>query len=115
MSWDVTDHMYGWAKDGCGKSPSEVCHGYPKMMRKVLRREFGMTKDGADLFLGSCCEGNWDRLHETGPEGSLTAAQYADDLLGLVEYASDRLSWDRVLRIQWLYMRLRDRVGETGC
>ena len=115
MSWDVTSHMCGWASDSSGKPPFEVCHSYPRMMRKVLRHEFGMSKEGADLFLDSCCQGNWDRMHETGPEKALTAGQYADELLGLVTYASDRLCWDRVLRIQWLYMRLRDRVGETGC
>ena len=37
-------------------------------------------------------------------------SQLADILVGDVLYCSDRFSYDRLLRIQWVYQRLGDRL-----
>lgn len=97
-----------WVSSCEGKSPRHVCDTYPKMMRKVLKAEFGMPKKAAEHFIEYACYGNWTRLHLTDAERQLKAKDYAELLIGDVWYCSDRWSWDRVLRIQWLYMRLRD-------
>lgn len=102
-----------WYDANVGKSPATVADTYPKMMRKVLTGLFGMSKKAAKEFVRTACDSNWDRLHESRAEKELGAEQYADMLMGDVFYCSDRWMWDRVLRCQWLYQRIRDRVRDA--
>lgn len=107
--FDLCSYCCQWANGLEGKSPLTVRDAYPKMMRKVLKERFGMPKEAAKRFIAEACEGNWERLHETGVEKDVEAESYADMLIGDVWYCSDRWSWDRVLRIQWAYRRLVDK------
>jgi hypothetical protein len=79
------------------------------MMRTVLKSRFNMGGKAAKAFIKDACYCNWSRLHETNIERSVTAEAYAKELLDDVWYCSDRWSWDRVLRIQWLYQRILRR------
>ena len=54
--------------------------------------------------------GNWQRLWLTDEEQATSAAVFAAKLVGEVFYASDRMSWDRLLRINWLYLRLKEKL-----
>lgn len=107
--FDLCAYCCEWAHGLEGKSPLSVKDAYPKMMRKVLMRRFGMPKAAAKQFVWQACCGNWLKLHETDMERHAGAEDYADALVWDVYYCSDRWSWDRVMRVQWLYMRLRDR------
>lgn len=112
--FDTCGHCCKWCGDMDGKSPATVRDTYPRMMRKVLGHEFHMGKKAAKEFIQYACDCNWDRIHETGAEGMLKAEDYAEFLVDEVWYFSDRWSWDRVLRAQWAYKRLCDRVWRTG-
>lgn len=109
-NFDLCEYCCEWVNAHEGKSPQTVADNYPKMMRKVLRHEFRMSKDAADIFIEDACYSNWDKLHETRMEKIISTEMYARELLSDVFYCSDRWSWDRVLRIQWLYQRIFDRL-----
>lgn len=108
--FDVCKHCCEWFTETEGKSPATVRDTYPKMMRKVLTHVFGMSKESAKDFVKNTCQGNWERLHETSVEKTLKAEDYADNLRWDIFYFSDRWSWDRVLRAQWSYQRICDRL-----
>lgn len=108
--FDLCAYCCGWVSSLDGKTPLAVCEAYPKMMHRVLKEEFGIPKKAAADFVDNACYGNWLKLHETDVERRASVDTYADLVLSDVFYSSDRWSWDRVLRIQWLYMRLRDRL-----
>lgn len=106
---NVCEVCCGWVVDHRGKSPFAVMDGYPEMMRYVLKHWFGMPGKVSVSFIEDACWGNWLKLHETDMERCATAEDYAKALLDDVFYCSDRWSWDRVMRVQWLYRRLHDR------
>lgn len=103
---DICGYCCEWVSYHRGADPAEVMRDYPKMMRKVLRHKFGLSKGAAKEFIKYACEGNWLKLHETDVEDAADSDMYAQRILDDVHYCSDRWSWDRVLRIQWLYRRL---------
>lgn len=105
-NFDVCDYCCEWVGDHRGAEPTSVMEDYPKMMRKVLRHEFGLSKSAAKEFVDTACEGNWLKLHETDVEKDADSELYARMILDDVHYCSDRWGYDRVLRIQWLYRRL---------
>lgn len=112
--FDLCGYCCNWVHAMEGKSPATVRDAYPKMMRKVLKERFDMPKKAAKRFIAEACDGNWERLHETAMEKSSYASDYAEKVLGDVWYCSDRWSYDRVLRIQWFYKRLCDRIRDDG-
>ena len=107
--FDLCGFCCKWANKLDGASPAAVRDAYPKMMRKVLKERFGMPKKAAKLFIDDACWGNSDKMHETRIEKHAPAEFYAEELRDDVWYCSDRWSWDRVIRVQWLYRRLVDR------
>ena len=106
---ELCDYVCKWVNNHRGKSPAKIRDDYPKMMRRVLTVWFLMPKDAAKDFIKGACIGNWERLHMTSIENRISAEWFADELLDDLWYSSDRWSWDRVLRIQWLYRRLVDK------
>ena len=113
-SLTLCSHCCKWANDHDGADPKAVMEDYPAMMEEVLN-SFGLAEVDAENFIADACFGNWQRMHETDEERqTLDARHYADIIVGDVWYCSDRWSWDRVIRIQWAYQRLRDRCGRYG-
>ena len=108
--FDVCDYCCDWVSDHTGAQPAVVMEDYPKMMSKVLRHEFGLPKGVAKEFVDTACEGNWLKLHETDVEKCVGSDVYANMILDELFYISDRLSFDRILRVQWLYRRLCERI-----
>lgn len=107
--FDTCSWCCEWVHEMEGKSPTAIRDAYPMMMRKVLVKEFCMSKRAAKNFISEACVGNWERLHETSVEKVVDAATYARELVSDIWYCSDRWSWDRLIRVQWLYKRLDDR------
>lgn len=107
--FDICGYCCKWANGLDGKSPQAVADAYPKMMRKVLKERFGMGRDVAEQFIEEACYGNWLKMHMTDVERHVGAEVYAEMLRDDVWYCSDRWSWDRVIRVQWLYRRLKDK------
>ncbi len=113
-TFDLCEYCCDWAVRFERRSPLAVKDAYPKMMRKVLKHKFGIGKKQARRFIEDACLGNWLKLHETDIERRASAVDYANAILGEVFYSSDRWSWDRVLRTQWLYQRLAERCWRLG-
>lgn len=105
---DVCDFCCKWYNDHVNSSPATIAESYVEMIIVVLKEKFGIDKKAAKQFVEDACCGNWDRLHLTKAEHTIDAQMWADMLLSEVWYSSDRWSWDRLLRIQWLYRRLFD-------
>lgn len=112
--FDLCGYCCEWANDLDGKPPTAVRDAYPKMMRRVLKERFGMGKKASKRFIREACCGNWLKIHETDVERETGAESYAEMLRNETWYCSDRWSWDRVLRVQWLYRRLADRCERRG-
>ena len=112
--FDLCEYCCAWVSDMREKSPATVRDAYPRMMRTVLKAGFHMGKRASRGFIEDACCGNWLKLHETDVEREADAEAYMRMLIRDVWYCSDRWSWDRVLRVQWLYRRLRDRCREEA-
>lgn len=109
MEFDICGYCCKWFNETEGKSPVTVRDTYPKMMRRVLKEHFHLPHKAARKFVDEACYGNWDRLHLTSLEKEASAEEVAESLRYDVFYCSDRWSWDRVIRVQWLYQVLRDK------
>jgi len=110
MAEDLYAYCCEWSSSHKGKDPAKVCDDYPELMKRVLTDKFKLSEAAVTSFIMDACFGNWEKLHSTTIEKSADARAYADEIVGDVWYSSDRWSWDRVLRIQWMYQRLFDRV-----
>ena len=110
--FDACDYCCKWVARHKGTEPAEVMADYPKMMCKVLRHKFGLSKSAAKVFVRTACEGNWLKLHETDVEKHVGSDVYAEMILGELFYISDRISFDRILRVQWLYQGLVRKCHE---
>lgn len=108
----IHDICSEWIKKNKNESPETIADEYPKLMIQVLNIVFGLNENAAKLFIKSACFGNWDRLHPTGIEKQVSAEIIATALTNDILYCSDRWSWDRVLRIQWLYQILKIKNEE---
>ena len=53
-------------------------------------------------------------MHLTRPEGYITSEQWAKHLLNEITYFSDRWTWDRVMRAQWIYKRLCNALKDAN-
>lgn len=96
-------------------SPLTVKESYPEMMTHVLKVAFLMPRKSAERFIGTdsfsgACSGNWERLHLMSMEEDIPSEKWAESLLYEVWYFSDRWSWDRVLRAQWKWKQLCNRL-----
>ena len=88
---------------------------YLDAMRSVLKDWLGVHgHEAVESFLKGACHGNWERLHESCEEAKRDVAWYAEELVGEMFYCSDRWTWDRAMRIHWLYQCIRRRT-EWGC
>ena len=103
---DVCSFCCNWRSEHGNSSPATIADSYPEMNTVVLKEKFYFNKKAAEEFIEDACYGNWDRLHLTGAEKHLDAEAWARMLLGEVWYCSDRWSWDRLIRTQWLYQCL---------
>lgn len=112
--FDSCEFCCAWAHSAEMLGPTAVCESYPAMMRKVLKHLFHMPKKAANHFIDDACCGNWDRMHLTRAEQQIDANGWSGYLLSEVTYFSDRWTWDRVMRAQWIYKRLCDALKDAN-
>ena len=89
----------------------ELEDAYVGLMKLVLRRWLNIRGDLAYIIYDACW-GNWERLRETQDEKRMTMAMLIETLANDIEYCSDRWSWDRFLRNNYLYHRIKHRMLE---
>ena len=87
---------------------------YRKMMKRVAKKKLHIHGD-LDGLIDNLGYGNWSRLHENYSEINKDIPTLIYDLLGEVFYCSDRWNWDRFLRTNWIYIRIKTRLmSEEG-
>ena len=83
---------------------------YESLMKQVLKETFKVTSTVAKDIINGLGQGNWEHLHETHNEEWETVRRIQENLIYDIFYCSDRWSWDRVLRVNWQYHRLKRRA-----
>lgn len=82
---------------------------YKKLMKRVLKVKFKI-RGNLDNFIESAAYGNWEHFHETEEEKKESFEDVFEHLCHEIFYCSDRWSWDRIIRVNWLYQRAKDRL-----
>ena len=94
------------------KDWQEILDKYPKMFDAICIYNFKLPNRIRNDLFDNLCEGNWEHLWETEEEKKMTIAELCYELRGEVFYCSDRMSWDRLCRIHWIWQRIARRLWE---
>lgn len=94
------------------KDWQEILDKYPKMFDAICIYNFKLPNRIRNDLFDNLCKGNWEHLWETEEEKKMTIAELCYELRGEVFYCSDRMSWDRLCRIHWLWQRIARRLWE---
>lgn len=92
------------------KDWQEILDKYPKMFNAICIYNFKLPNRTRNDLFDNLCKGNWEHLWETEEEKKMTIAELCYELRGEVFYCSDRMSWDRLLRIHWIWQRIARRL-----
>ena len=93
------------------ETSKEVINQYPDIFRIIVKHNFKVKRSEIERMLETMCYGNWKRLWETDDETKLkTLDDYCEELKGELFYCSDRMSWDRLMRIHWIYQTILRRL-----
>lgn len=88
----------------------EIIKTYPKVFNTICKYNFKLSQRVIKSLFDGLSYGNWERLHETEAEMTMTIPELCNSLRWEVFYCSDRMSWDRLCRIHWIWQRIRDRM-----
>ena len=94
------------------KDQQEILDKYPKMFEAICIYNFKLPNRIRNDLFDNLCKGNWEHLWETEEEKKMTIAELCYELRGEVFYCSDRMSWDRLCRIHWIWQRIAHRLWE---
>lgn len=83
---------------------------YRTLMQIVLQTVFKTSRNVANDIIDNLGYGNWKHLWTTHDESEQSTGQIVNALVEEIFYCSDRWTWDRVLRCNWLYLRLANEV-----
>ena len=92
------------------KDWQEIVREYPKMFDAICIYNFKLPNRIRNDLFDNLCKGNWEHLWETEEEKKMTIAELCYELRGEVFYCSDRMSWDRLCRIHWIWQRIARRL-----
>ena len=92
------------------KNWEEILDKYPKMFDAICIYNFKLPNRIRNDLFDNLCKGNWEHLWETEEEKKMTIAELCYELRGEVFYCSDRMSWDRLCRIHWIWQRIARRL-----
>ena len=92
------------------KDWQEILDKYPKMFDAICIYNFKHPNRIRNDWFDNLCKGNWEHLWETEEEKKMTIAELCYELRGEVFYCSDRMSWDRLCRIHWIWQRIARRL-----
>lgn len=73
---------------------------------------FRLTRKQALWLCDTLGQGNWQKMWLSEEEKQESSEEICNGLLGDIFYCADRMSWDRMTRINWQYQRLLKRVRE---
>lgn len=90
-----------------------VAREYRRIICPALcKYNFRLTRKQALWLCDTLGQGNWKKMWLTDEEENESSSDICVGLLGDIHYCSDRMSWDRLARINWQYQRLLKRIRE---
>lgn len=96
----------------------DVLKAIAKEYREVIcpalcKYEFKLTRKQALWLCDTLGQGNWKKMWLTTEEERQSTEEICREFIGDIFYCSDRMSWDRLTRINWQYQRLLKRIREV--
>lgn len=89
---------------------------YRELFGLICNYWFGIKKKKTvDEMFEDMCQGNWKRLHMTEEEEKNFSIPFEmENIKSDLLYCSDRMSWDRLMRIHWRYQNIKrmNRMAE---
>ena len=82
------------------------------MVPAICKYNFHVKKKQALHIADTLGYGNWTHLWENESEKKESIEDIAATMVGDLFFSSDRFTWDRLLRINWNYLRLMDRIDK---
>lgn len=79
----------------------------------LCKFNFRLTRKQALWLCDTLGQGNWKKMWLTPEEEQQPTEEICRDFIGDIFYCSDRMSWDRLTRINWQYQRLLKRIREV--
>ncbi len=76
----------------------------------LCKYNFHLMRNQALFLCDTLGQGNWKKMWLTEEEKAENAESISTALIGDIFYCSDRMSWDRLVRINWQYQRLLKRI-----
>lgn len=99
----------------CNLHYNDAIKKYPEIFELIVKKNFKVQKSERKRMFEDLCAGNWKRLWETDDEKVLkTICDYTEQLQGEIFYCADRMSWDRLIRIHWIYQIIKERKKHGG-
>lgn len=85
-------------------------NAYPYLFNAICCYWFHLSKRTVNSLFDDLGYGNWKHLWETDDEKEETINTLCKNLRDEVFYCSDRMTWDRLLRIHWIWQRIQKRL-----
>ena len=84
---------------------------YQSLMKRIMKVHFKLTGN-TDVIISDAAYGNWEHFWETNEESIQPLEIVFENLCCDIGYCSDRFTWDRFLRINWAYQRVKRRLED---
>lgn len=79
----------------------------------LCKYNFRLNRKQALWLCDTLGQGNWKKMWLTDEDNAESDSEVSRQLIGDVFYCSDRMSWDRLTRINWQYQRLLKRIEQN--
>ena len=91
-----------------------IAEEYRKIVCPALcKYNFRLNRKQALWLCDTLGQGNWKKMWLTDEDNAESDSEVCRQLIGDVFYCSDRMSWDRLTRINWQYQRLLKRIEQN--
>lgn len=91
------------------ENSKDTIDAYPHMFKAICCYCFHLPNYVTKSLFANLGYGNWKHLWETEEEEKETIDELCETLRWEVYYCSDRMSWDRLLRVHWIWQRIQRR------
>ncbi len=91
-----------------------IAEEYRKTVCPILcKYNFKLNRKQALYLCDTLGQGNWEKMWLTDEDNAESDSEVCRLLIGDIFYCSDRMSWDRLTRINWQYQRLLKRIEQN--
>ena len=89
----------------------EINHDYRKLMKSIAKKIL-LVQGDLDALIDGLGYVGWCGFQEADHDSKKDIPILIHDLLSNIMYCSDQWSWDRFLRVNWIYNRIKRRLFE---